>query len=276
MLQKSALLIVILCSCLVFPISIFASSVPESVRQSINNELQKQQQEINTFLNQDQQQATEKNHNQAYQLGDGYPVYIIKNATTVPNDAHSANALQFSGYLFIIEGEHGSKALAFAEQAPDYNTITQLSTEQHFADSNFKLPLEQAKKSIGYHSHSKLIYDPAHQVIALVTVKDRLEQVALVKNSTLNHMKQFEVLPFAKFMFNIRQAEAEQAKFVNDTHEPLSGGGSDGGENRLSLSSSWTGLQMLPYLLFGGIAVTVIVVAGLLYYLIYRRRKSNL
>ncbi len=277
---KRATILLITALFIIFPLtSISAASVPEDIRKSINEELQNQKQEINIFLNQDQPQQninatndiSTENH-----LGDGYPLYTIKNASQVKEDNQATNSLTFSGYLFLIEDDQGhSKALAFADKAPNYNEITQVSSEAEFSDANFSDPLEKAKNLIGYNKDSKLIYDSAHQVIALVTSKDNIEQVALVKNSTLNHMKQFEVLPFSDFISQIRQTEMDQAKLVSQSNEPVSGSGGsatgNGGAGNLQNVTNTSTLS--PYI--WGVSAIVLIGIGVLSYVMYRKRKQR-
>ncbi|MFD1886226.1 hypothetical protein [Paenibacillus wenxiniae] len=257
------------------PLSILAASVPDEVRAAVERDLQNQQQSISILLNQEQSgQTIHTNRNTKNRLGDGYATYSLKNLATVQHDAYADDVLQFSGYVFIVEDQTGSRALAYAGQAPDYSTITQVASDPNFSDQSFKIPLEKAKQWIGYTSESKLIHDEPHHIVALVTPKDGLEQVIFVENSMLLNMQQFDIIPFKQFIIKIRQAEAEQAKFTTSSDEPLSGGSVSYIEAYTQQSSSSAKQSMFPYFLFATLSVIVIVVA-VICYLIYHKRKQQ-
>ncbi len=257
--------------------SSFASSVPDKVRTAIERDWQNQQQSISIFLNQEQpEQALHTDYNDKNVLGDGYAIYSLKNLATVQNDAYTANVLQFSGYVFNVEDQNGSKALAYAKQPPHYDTITHLASDPNFSDQSFKIPLEQAKQKIGYTSESKLINDEPHHIIALVTAKDGLEQLIFIEDSMLLNMKKFDIISFEEFMIKIRQADAIQAKFASNSTEPLSGAGvSYDRENTQKSSFITADWNIVSYSLIWKIGLIMIIIVATICYLTYCKSKHH-
>lgn len=223
MFKKVMLLTMIL---LLIPISAFASSIPSGIKESIQEDLQNQKKELDILTkNSKNNSITSNGTNEKTELGDGYSVYMINTSNQVKKDAYSESSsldkfLQFNGYLFVVEGNNGSKAMAFADRAPDYNEITQFSTDTDFADQ-----IEKAKSLIGYNKGSKVIYDGANQIVALVTKKNDVQKVAVLKDSMLNNMNAFDVLSSEDFIAKIISSQEQRSKITTISSEPVSGGG---------------------------------------------------
>ncbi|WDF51388.1 hypothetical protein PQ460_02700 [Paenibacillus sp. KACC 21273] len=223
MFKKAILLTMIL---LLIPISAFASSIPSSIEGAIKEDLKNQKTELDILIkNSKNNSIVNKGTDQKTELGDGYSVYMINTANHVKNDVYNKsssldNFLQFNGYLFVIESNNRSKAIAFADRAPDYNEITQFSTDTDFANQ-----IKKAKSLIGYNKDSKVLYDGANQIVALVTKKDTVEKVALLKDSMLNNMNAFDVFNSEEFIAKIISSQEQRSKIAAISNEPVSGGG---------------------------------------------------
>lgn len=222
MFKKVLLLTIFL---LLIPKLTFASSIPSGIERSIKEELQEQKTELDLLTkNSKNNSIASKGTEQQTELGNGYSVYMINTANHVKNDVYDKSSslddsLQFNGYLFVIEGNKGSKAIAFADRAPDYDKITQFSTDTDFADQ-----IEEAKNLIGYNKNSKVLYDGANQIVALVTKKDEVQKVVLLKDSMLNNMNAFDIFSSEDFITKIILSQEQRSKIATISNEPVSGG----------------------------------------------------
>ncbi|WP_322923016.1 hypothetical protein [Paenibacillus campi] len=282
------LLFATLIGLLTLPLSVFASSVPEDVQENLQQNvsqwipsLQRLTENSTTY---NTQSLSDKEENQDH-LGDGYAVYDIDLRRSATQSTYTAESdqdvLRFKGYMFIVEGQHGSKALAFAYSPPNYTEITRISSSENFSDADFKIPMAKAKQRIGFNATSKLLYDLAHQTIALVTTTDQGEHVALLQDSMLLGLKKYDVLSLHELIAKVRQVEAEQAQQASFTNEPTSGGGggavnSGGGTGNVQAATEMFTSKLFTSQAFIWIVAGIIVVGlGIVYYVVYRKRKQR-
>lgn len=263
MFKKVILLTMIL---LLIPISVFASSIPSGIEGAIKEELKEQKTELDILTkNSKNNGIASKETDEKTELGDGYSVYMINTTNQVKNDVYDKsssldNFLQFNGYLFVVEGNNGSKAIAFADRAPDYDEITQFSTDTDFAEQ-----IEKAKSLIGYNKDSKVLYDGANQIVALITKKDGVQKVTLLKDSMLNNMKAFKIFSSEDFIAKIISSQEQRSKTTTISSEPVSGGGA----TNLPVNNK----RPFPTKML--IFVTSIFLLGLIIFYINKKRNRN-
>ncbi len=279
MLKK--LMILTLIGILTLPLSISASSVPQDVEENLQQNLStwipSLQRLTNDQAETNKQGLAAKNEAEDH-LGEGYAVYDIDLRNSVTKDTYPLSPedmLRFKGYMFTVEGQNGSKALAFAYSPPNYTEITRISSSEEFSDADFKIPMEKAKKLVGFNTTSKLLYDLAHQTIALVTTTDKGQQVALLEDSMLLGLKKYDVLSLTELIDKVRNIESEQAQNASINNEPTSGGGGgsatgNGGAGNLQNAANSSAIS--PYI--WSVSVIVLIGIGVLTYVIYRKRKK--
>ncbi|WP_322903378.1 hypothetical protein [Paenibacillus campi] len=169
------------------------ATTPENIKDALNKDLSHWQQQMQT-LTTHSKQATQTNtlsddKTTSSYLGDGYAKYNINVSSYSASQntyvsSTNNSVLRFTGYVFLVEGKSGSTALAFADDPSDYKKITGLASSENFSDADFKIPMAKAKQFVGFNASSKLIYDEAHRIIALVTTTDQGEKVALLEASS--------------------------------------------------------------------------------------------
>lgn len=242
-------------SCLLYlslSLPVFAQSVPEDIESAITQDLKKSEKQISEI----------QSGNMNPSIEGSYPVYFLSvNADTYTPDLD--NYLNFDGYLFEVADDGGSNlGIAFTDKSVNYSEIVQMST-----DTDFSSQMATAKTLVDYTENSKLIYDMAYRVVALVTPEEDSVKVVMLRDSSLNSLHQYEVYDFEDFINKIKTAQAKRMQEAAqlDTNEPVSGGGT--GMTSDDPSSSNT----LIFL----IGVFAVIVAGTVSFIFIRSRKKH-
>ncbi len=277
------LIALLLISFVCLPLSAEASSnLPQDVKESINKDFANWQTQLQTLTNDsttDTQKNTLSGEKKLSSLGAGYAKYNINlSSSSVSQNTYitssNKNLLRFTGYVFLVEGINGSNALAFTEDTGNRQEIIGLASSEDFSDADFKIPIEKAKQLVGFNSSSKLIYDEGHRTIALVTITDQGEKVAVLQDSSPLGLKRYDVLSFQELIEKVQDYEAEQSKIAYLNNEPTSGGGgssSTGNGGAGNLQNVANSSTVPPYIWI----VSVIVLIGFVSHVIYRKRKQR-
>jgi hypothetical protein len=241
---------------------VFAQSVPEDIESAITQDLKKSEKQISKLINMDKNTKSIQSDSMNPSIEGSYPVYFLSvNSDTYTPDLN--NYLNFDGYLFEVADESGSNlGLAFTDESVNYSEIVQMST-----DTDFSSQIATAKTLVGYTENSKLIYDLAYRVVALVTPQEDAVKVVMLRDSNLNSLNQYEVYDFEDFINKIKTAQAKRMQEASrlDTNEPVSGGGT--GITSDDPSSGNT----LIFL----ISTFAVIVAGTVSFIFIRSRKKH-
>ncbi|MDP4096346.1 hypothetical protein OIN60_06135 [Paenibacillus sp. P96] len=231
---------------------VFAQSVSEDIESAITQDLKKSEKQISKIQSNSMNPSIEGS----------YPVYFLSvNSDTYTPDLD--NYLNFDGYLFEVADDGGSNlGLAFTDESVNYSEIVQMST-----DTNFSSQMAKAKTLVEYSENSKLIYDMAYRVVALVTPEEDSVKVVMLRDSALNSLNQYEVYDFEDFINKIKTAQEKRIQEASqlDTNEPTSGGGA--GITSDDPSSGNT----LIFL----ISTFAVIVAGTVSFIFIRTRKKT-
>ncbi|MNW31950.1 hypothetical protein D3C74_88790 [compost metagenome] len=252
--------------CCVFSLSlclpVLAQTVPSDVENAIKQDLEKSEKKISKLINMDTNKKSIQADNLNPSLEASYPIYFL----TVDSDTYNSdidNNLEFNGYLFEVAAEDGSNiGVAFTDKSVNYSEIVQMST-----DTNFSSQMAEAKTLVGYNENSRLIYDLAYRVVALVTPQEDSVKVALLRDSKHNSLNQYAVYDFEDFINMIKIAEEKRIQEATqfDTNEPLSGGSV--GTTSNDSSPSYTNAFLVG-------SVTVALV-GIIAFLLFRNSKKH-
>jgi len=266
-----------------------SSTVPKDIQDALSRDLENWQTQLQLLLN-DSTKDIQKNKIMSEKsppnyLGEGYAIYSIYLSSSLPSNTYitstNENLLRFTGYLFSVESAAGSIALAFTDHTSDNRKIIRLASSDNFSDNDFKLPMQKAQQLVGFNASSKLIYDEGHRTVALVTITDQGEQVAMLKDSSPLDLKQYDVLSFQELIIKVDNYEAQQIQMASSSTELLLGGGdgSPGFNDRIinvqdSLSTRSSPISINRPLSW---MIVVIFIIGfvILYYFIYRKRKIS-